>query len=79
MLEAVIAAVGILVCAIVGYWCFWFLGELGFSFPKDLKNGWLAALSGLFIAAAFFVLFFFVRFIHWAWETPTPFLDRFTS
>jgi hypothetical protein len=64
-MEAVIAVIGIIICGIVAL-------AVSLAIPNDdspaLKK--YTALSFL----ACFALYFLIRFIHWTWDTPMPFV-----
>jgi hypothetical protein len=62
MLEAAIALVGVAVC--------WLAAVSIYEDEMSLGRYALLALLG---AAA---LYFFVRFVHWAWLTPIPFTGK---
>jgi hypothetical protein len=62
MLEAVVAVVGIFVC--------WLVGVVAYKEEMSFKG--YAFMT--FLAAV--ALYLFIRFAHWAWITPIPFLRR---
>jgi hypothetical protein len=62
ILEPVVAALGIIVC--------WILGMV--VYEDDMPLGRYAVLGILAVVA----LYFFVRIVHWAWLTPIPFVGR---
>ena len=59
-MEGLIAAVGIFLC--------WFVGI--FVYDEDMSLTRYAIIGILTMLA----LYFLVRFVHWAWDTPIPFL-----
>jgi uncharacterized membrane protein YraQ (UPF0718 family) len=75
MLEAVVAVVGMLICG----WSV--MAAIATLRDREIDKtlGGLAALVLILALMGSAALYFLVRFAHWAWETPIPFLDRFTS
>lgn len=60
MVEAVVAVAGIIAC--------WLIGMVIYKDDMSLtRYGFVAILS---VTAAYFA----IRFIHWAWVTPLPFV-----
>jgi hypothetical protein len=64
-MEAAIAMLGIIICAIVGLY-------VSLTIPNDDSPA-LKQYAALFVLASF-ALYFLIRFIHWAWDTPMPFV-----
>lgn len=62
MLEAVVAVFGVFLCWLVAV----------FVFKDDMSLRRYAVIAVLAMLALYFV----IRFIHWAWITPIPFLGR---
>ena len=75
MLEALVAVVGMFVCG----WSFMATMAALRDNEIDKTLGVLAFLVFALPVMGSAALYFFVRFAHWAWQAPMPFLDRFTS
>jgi len=60
MTEAAVAVIGIMVC--------WLIAVATYEDNMSFKRYAIVAL--LSVAAAYFA----IRFIHWAWVTPLPFI-----
>jgi len=63
-LEPIIAVAGIIVV--------WFAAIIAHSFLEEVVGLWAYFVYAAFIAAALYCL---IRFIHWAWYTPMPFVS----
>jgi flagellar motor component MotA len=67
MPEPVWAVIGVVVClccVVVGYWIL--------ESAKD-SGGCLLTMCVLLVVMVSGLLYFTVRFVRWAWETPMPF------
>ena len=66
-MEAVVAGVGIAICGIVALAVYGSISDLNSPISRISKNFTLLFLACL-------AMYFLIRFVHWAWDTPLPFV-----